>query len=202
MEKEGINYKSLRKTQQTEKSSPVLTELQTGFYIELQEYLERLDKRFEKESASQKKTLLKEEIENTKKIAANVYELREKKILLAAISKARSGNPNLNNMSDIEKTLFDSILGFLLKTRGQVFVNKTTKEEDILETEKIEPEKESIVEEEHENKNHVLKITKDIPEFIGTDKKKYTLRKDDVLSMPENMSDMLIKKHVAERIKR
>ncbi len=89
MEEEEISYKTLRKIQQMEKNSPVLTELKTIFYSELLEYIENLNNRLERETSSQKKMLLKDEIQNTKKIAANIYEQREKKILLAAISKAR-----------------------------------------------------------------------------------------------------------------
>ena len=201
MDEDEISYKNLRKIQQMEKNSPVLTGLKSGFYNELFEYLEKLDKRLEKESSSQKQILLKDEIQNTRKIVANVYEQREKKILLAAVSKARSGNPDLKNMLDIEKNLFDAVLGLLLQSREWFLENKTKKNENVTNSEKTESKKENIVEEKQENSNPVLLVTKGIPEFIGTDTKRYNLRKDDVVSMPENMSDMLLKRNVAEKIK-
>ncbi len=201
MDEDEISYKNLRKIQQMEKNSPVLTGLKSGFYNELFEYLEKLDKRLEKESSSQKQILLKDEIQNTRKIVANVYEQREKKILLAAVSKARSGNPDLKNMLDVEKNLFDAVLGLLLQSREWFLENKTKKNENVTNSEKTESEKENIVEEKQENSNPVLLVTKGIPEFIGTDTKRYNLRKDDVVSMPENMSDMLLKRNVAEKIK-
>jgi hypothetical protein len=43
-------------------------------------------------------------------------------------------------------------------------------------------------------------ITKNIPEFIGTDEKKYNLRKNDIISLPEDMSEMLSKRGVADKI--
>ena len=201
MDEDEISYKNLRKIQQMEKNSPVLTGLKSGFYNELFEYLEKLDKRLEKESSSQKQILLKDEIQNTRKIVANVYEQREKKILLAAVSKARSGNPDLKNMLDVEKNLFDAVLGLLLQSREWFLENKTKKNENVTNSEKTESKKENIVEEKQENSNPVLLVTKGIPEFIGTDTKRYNLRKDDVVSMPENMSDMLLKRNVAEKIK-
>ena len=201
MDEDEISYKNLRKIQQMEKNSPVLTGLKSGFYNELFEYLEKLDKRLEKESSSQKQILLKDEIQNTRKIVANVYEQREKKILLAAVSKARSGNPDRKNMLDVEKNLFDAVLGLLLQSRERFLENKTKKNEKVTNSEKTESKKENIVEEKQENSNPVLLVTKGIPEFIGTDTKRYNLRKDDVVSMPENMSDMLLKRNVAEKIK-
>jgi len=201
MDEDEISYKSLRKIQQMEKNSPVLIDLKAGFYNELLEYMRKLDKRLEKESSSQKQVLLRDEIQNTKKIATNVYEQREKKILLAAVSKARGGNPDLKNMLNTEKNLFDKVLGFLLESRERFLEQKTKKNENVTNSGKTESKKEKIVEKKRENSNPVLLITQDIPEFIGTDTKRYTLRKNDVLSMPENMSEMLLKRKVAEKIK-
>jgi len=201
MDEDEISYKSLRKIQQMEKNSPVLTDLKAGFYNELLEYLRKLDKRLEEESSSQKQLLLRDEIQNTKKIAINVYEQREKKILIAAVSKARGGNPDLKNMLDAEKNLFDKVLGFLLESREHFLEQKTKKNENVTNSRKIESKKEKIIEKKPENSNPVLLVTQDIPEFIGTDTKKYNLRKNDVVSMPENMSEMLLKRKVAEKIK-
>jgi len=201
MDEDEISYKSLRKIQQMEKNSPVLTDLKAGFYNELLEYLRKLDKRLEEESSSQKQLLLRDEIQNTKKIAINVYEQREKKILIAAVSKARGGNPDLKNMLDAEKNLFDKVLGFLLESREHFLEQKTKKNENVTNSRKIESKKEKIIEKKPENSNPVLLVIQDIPEFIGTDTKKYNLRKNDVVSMPENMSEMLLKRKVAEKIK-
>jgi len=85
MEEDEINYRNLREIQQLEKNSPILTELKSYFYTDLSKYLNELEKRLQSESSLQKQTLLKDEIENTKKIAINIYEVREKKILFAAI---------------------------------------------------------------------------------------------------------------------
>lgn len=222
MEEEKINYRILRKIQESEKNSPILTELVSDFYDDLAEYLENLNNRLEKETAHQKQILLNDEIQNTKKIAASIYEQREKKILLAAISKARGGNPDLKNMIDAEKDLYDSVLNVMLnsrkrfleiKTKEKVLedTTKTTKSkeeaekpEEAAETPKIkEPEEPvKIKETKQKNTNPIIRITKDIPEFIGTDEKKYNLKNNDVLSLPEDMSEMLLKRGAAEKIKK
>jgi hypothetical protein len=64
---------------------------------------------------------------------------------------------------------------------------------------KIENQKE-IKKEETKGSNIVARVTKEIPEFIGTDEKKYNLRINDVLSLPENMSKTLEKRGVIEKV--
>ena len=77
---EEINYRTLRKIQQMEKNSSILTDLDNDFYKNLEKYLLDLNNRLESESDEHKKKLLNEEIENTKKIITSIYEQREKKI--------------------------------------------------------------------------------------------------------------------------
>lgn len=200
MDIEEINYRTLRKIQQLEKNSPVLTELNPGFYIDLSEYLKELDKRLDTESSSQKKILIKDEISNTKKIVINIYEQREKKIILSTVTKARGGNPDISNMLENEKELFDSILK-ILKQKRQIF----------LEKEKVENETNNTVKDEsnndEKNKNlaekntkPIVKVNQSLPEFIGIDTKKYNLRDGDVLSISKEMSDMLSKKGAVEEL--
>jgi len=198
MEEEGINYKTLRKIQQTEKASPTLTAINQSFYIDLSEYLKNLEDRLEKESNSQKKMLLRDEIQNTKKIVTNIYEQREKKVLLAAISKARGGDPDLKNLVDEEKKLFDSTLQTMNETREKLLNKKTENiEKPSKETAKTKEKKE-----EQTNTNPIVMVTNDIPEFIGTDANKYVLKKGDVLSLPEDMSETLSKRGMVKEVKK
>ena len=201
MEEEEINYRTLRKIQQLEKNTPVLTDFPANFYKNLSEFLKSLNNRLEKEESNQKLTLLKDEITNISKIAINIYELREKKILLAAVSKARGGNPDLKNMVDEEKNLYESVLKSMEHSRKKILENKTEIDETRIEikNEKESTEKEET-DEEYENKNPITRVTQNIPEFIGTDKKRYNLRKDDILTLPEDMAEMLFKRGAVERI--
>ena len=201
MDEDEINYRILRKIQEMEKNSPILTSIDNNFYVELKKYLDILDNRLKDESSSQKQTLLKDEISNTKKIAKNIYEQREKKILLAAVTKARGGNPDLKNMIEIEKNLFNSILNLMENSRKHLF------EEDSRKNKTVEPKKNETKEEpkpvlNESNTNPIIRVKEDIPEFVGTNEKKYNLRKNDILSLPEDMSVMLLKRGVVEKIKK
>jgi len=207
MNENEINYKNLRKIQQIEKESPTLTKIESSFYTALSDYLKYLDSRLEKESSAQKQMLLKEEVQNTKKIATNIYEQREKKIILAAISKARGGEPDLKNLVGVERNLFDSILQMMVQTREELLNKKTREKEEERTVEsnvepKAENKKQEIVTPKQQNTNPIVMVAKDIPEFIGTDAKKYNLRKGDVLSLPKDMSDTLSKRDAVKEIRK
>ncbi len=202
MDEDEINYRILRKIQELEKNSPILTSIDNSFYINLKKYLDILDNRLKDESSSQKETLLKDEISNTKKIAKNIYEQREKKILLAAVTKARGGSPDLKNMIEIEKNFFSSILNLIERSRKHLL------EEDLGENKPVEQKKNETKEEvpkpvsNQSNTNPIIRVKEDIPEFVGTNEKKYNLRKNDILSIPKDMSDMLSTRGVVDKIKK
>ena len=200
MDEDEISYRALRKIQQMEKNSPMLTELKSDFYDALLEFLEKLNNRLESETSSYKQMLLNDEIQNIKKIATSIYEQREKKILLATVSKARGGNPDLKNIIDIEKDLFNSVLNLMINSRKKI-LEIETRENTSNDSKTIDSKEEEKNEEKQENSNPIVRVTQDIPEFIGTDEKKYNLRNDDVISLPEDMSDMLSKRGVVKRIK-
>ena len=81
--------------------------------------LQKLIKIFILNSQSIKKTQIsfEKEIQDIERIISSVCELREKKIVQAALSKIRGGKPDLNNMLDEEKKLFDSVIDSLLQSR-------------------------------------------------------------------------------------
>ena len=199
MNADEINYKTLRRIQEMEKKSPSLTRIEPNFYNDLSKYLENLDDRLGKESSPQKQMLLKIEIRDTNKIVTNIYEMREKKILLATISKARGGNPNLKNLVDVEKDLFESTLELMTQMRKQVLEKKSKGSTEKEKT--VDSKKEDAKNGGQENSKPVVRVTKSIPKFIGTDIKEYNLRGGDVLSLPADMRDMLLKRGVVKEIK-
>ena len=98
-------YMDLRKIQLMEEKTRLLTKINRGFYSDI--------------STLQWETveIPDEEVQNVKMIATQIYLLREKKIILAALSKIRGGKPDLKNILDEEKNLFDSALDMLMKSR-------------------------------------------------------------------------------------
>ena len=195
MDQEDINYKTLRKIQQQEKTFPLLTKIDRNFYQKFSEYLKNLQRIAEKEENSQKIKLFDDEIQNTKKIAFNIYELREKKIIQAALSKVRGGKPDLKNLLEIEKRLYDSLVKQIIVSREEILEQKLEKKTD------VKSAAETGKKEKKSNTNAIVRVTQDTPEFVGTNMKTYSLRKDDVLTLPKEMSEPLLKRGVVEQIK-
>ncbi len=217
MDAEELSYKTLRKIQQSERQSPTLTHIHPEFYPELSRYLSRLHNRLEKENTPQKQMLLHEELQNIEKIARNIYEHREKKLILAAVSKARGGSPSLKNMVREEKTFFQNLLNLIFDARSSILdqnpgeqTNEVKKEipkepNDFKEHRTPEQQQETApVQQEKElrepNTHPLIRVLKEMPSFVGTDTKTYHLNKGDILSIPEDMAEMLVKRKVAQKL--
>jgi DNA replication initiation complex subunit (GINS family) len=185
MDSEEISYRVIRNVQETEKKSPSLTSIHEKFYQSLSKYVDTLKNRLKGESSEQKKILLRDEIDNAEKIAHSIYEVREKKILLAAISKIRGGSPNIKNLIVSERDLFENVIDLLKNTRKKILEKDTNKNQE------VNLSNEKTLEKTEGNRNPIVQVTHDIPEFIGTNMKKYNLKKDDILSIPSNMKTML-----------
>jgi DNA replication factor GINS len=197
MNANNSNYKLLRKIQEFEKKSPLLSKIDPNFYSDIFEYLDNLNDRLKKETSSQKKILLDDEIKNTFRIITNIYENREKKIILSAISKSRGGNPNIKNLLDFEKNLFDSILESTISLRNKILNIKFNKI-DPKNRKNLVTVSDKDVKELRDNSKTIVRVIKDIPKFIGTDTKEYNLKNGDFLSLPKDMVDMLLKRGVIE----
>jgi len=187
MNNEEINYKTLRKIQQIEEKTSVLSDINPELYQKFSEYIENLNLR------------LKNETNNQKKIIENIYDQREKKILLAIMSKVRGGNPNLKNLIKSERILFDSILETVIKMRKQIFEKQIIKKssEDENNNKKLKNNDHNF----KKGKNKIYLLKENIPEFIGTDEKRYNLRKDDIITLPKKISELLIKRKVIKELK-
>ena len=109
MKVDDTAYKTLRKIQLMEEKSPLLTKIDQKFYSQLSEYQKNPNNISGKDS------------QIIERIFISICELREKKIVKAALSKARGGKPDLKNMLDGEKKLFDSTLDVLMQTRIKLF---------------------------------------------------------------------------------
>lgn len=212
MDEEDISYKTLRKIQQAEKNSPQITQIKRGFYDEVISFLHQLEKRLETEKKPQKQMLLAEECQNIEKIIRNIYEQREKKIMLAAIAKARGGNPSVKTLLPEEKTFFNDLYQDIVLFRKQIFLNIDDSDEERIEqkssstaSSEIVPEKKQTDSKEkqkklQQNTHPVLRIVEDIGSFVGTDNNTYTLHKGDIISLPDDMATMLLNKKAAIRV--
>jgi DNA replication initiation complex subunit (GINS family) len=196
-EHEQISYKTLRRLQQAEQASSGLSKIPMNFYQELSSYIKTLERSVEDEKNQLKLKLFTDEVQNTKKIANSVYELREKKIVQAALATARGATPDLRNFLEIEKKLYDSLVKQITVSRKEIFEEP---EKDQPENHPVSPPVESQPKAEP-NTHPIVRVIEDTPTFIGTDEKTYSLRKEDVLSLPIEMAEPLLKRGVVQQVK-
>ena len=182
---ETISYKHLREIHQKEKNSPLICKIDDDFYQRLKEYFENLEDEYSsiKDKSSPKAKLLRDEIENAKRIAESIYEQREKKIVQAALVERKGGRPNIDNLTSSEKKLFESITRDLKEGYKSIFCSKNSTER----------------EKEDKEENILVKINQDIPEFVDSDGNKYNLKKEDIVTLPKEIANALIKREVAEK---
>jgi DNA replication initiation complex subunit (GINS family) len=191
-----INYKTLREIQKIEEENSILTNIDETLYEKTSDYIKNLDKRHKSEKNEQKKLIIKNEINNTKRIIKDIYEIREKKILLSLVTKARGGKPDLKNLVNSEELLFNSMLELMIKSRTRI-INLKNEKKDLI-NKKINSSKI-----EHKSKNDEIKtvlVKENIPEFVGIDGKRYNLRKGDVITILKDTSDLLLKRKVVKEL--
>ena len=111
--------------QQGEQTSSVLTKINVNFYQDLSSYIKTIEQSVENEKNPLKLKLFTDEAQNTKKIANSIYELREKKIVQAALATARGAAPDLRNLLDIEKKLYNALVEQIAVSRKEIFEEPT-----------------------------------------------------------------------------
>ena len=207
MNEDLIDYKLLRKIQQEEKSSPRLTKIDDHFFSEASSYSIMLHSRLAQEEKPSRKLIISDQIQQTEQIIKSIYELREKKIIHAAMLKARGGNPSEKLFLEPEKELFSSVYTLLIKNRNMILHDEDTppEPESKIKTKPMPPQQSSESKEQIEPKkptsdHTVIRILETIPTFIGTDAKQYTLKQQDIISIPNDLAVMLINKNVAEKV--
>ncbi len=195
-EHDEISYKTLRKLQQAEQTSSVLSKINQNFYQDLFSYIKTLERSIENEKNPLKLKLFTDEIQNTKKIANSIYEFREKKIVQTALATARGATPDLKNILDIEKKLYTTLVDQITISRKAIFEEPSDRHSKIHSTPLQADQAKNTP-----NTNPIVRVLEDTPAFIGTDEKTYSLRKEDVLSLPSEMADPLLKKGIVKQVK-
>ncbi|MEM5782504.1 MAG: hypothetical protein QXD43_04910, partial [Candidatus Aenigmatarchaeota archaeon] len=142
----------------------------------------------------------------------DIINIRERKIVLAALRTVRGELPP-TNLTEDERKFFDKLVETLKSFKNEM-KEKFRKYEEIVE-EKVGEAKKSIEElkpvenKEEQEKNKfikpngklLVKILSDLPRFIGNDMKSYgPLKAGDVVFLPEEVGKILINRNAAENI--
>ena len=208
----NFSYAKLRSLENMERQSPELTNIGNDFYKEVLVYIQELEKRFEEEQnrnhSSKKLILISDELRNTKRIWKSIFERREKKIVQAALSAARGGDHIPKFMTQQERIFYENLLKIFHEHRNAIFgggriekANEEKNEKQEVHTDGHEPIDDKEIKSNEKNDDKIIRVLKDIPPFVGSDMKNYSLKKEDVIVMPKESAEILIKRKAAEEIK-
>ncbi|MDY6965041.1 MAG: hypothetical protein SVM80_03605 [Halobacteriota archaeon] len=202
-----MNLEELWRILDGERSSAALQELSSDFYEEASGYIRELEKEREETATDDPKAiLLEDELKTARMRIESIFTKRIGKVINLASSKASGLLKDPNGMTALERNLYydtvkiiedikDAILGPILSGAR---INR----------EILQPSREVGDEEggDMEEKNHtmegftIVRILRDIPTFVGSDGRNYTLGREDVVVLPTSNAEALCVKGAALKV--
>jgi len=184
--------------------------LEPAFFADTINYIKDKKKIIEAKSdspfAEEEKRKTERQLENIHKIIKELYERREKKIIVLALDKSRTKSHLIDTSALLkeEKVFFDALVG-LFDTYRNVILNSVLAEkipfmEDLVIKKNIE---------KHEFKSafELKKLTKlvrflnQVPKFVGPELEEYgPFQEEDIANLPKEIAEVLISKGKAQEI--
>ena len=116
-----------------------------------------------------------------------LHKNRERKLTDLAREKVNGQNPNMENVHQNENEYLISLCSVIEKHRANTLLNEILIDEDapVLEEKRIEPEEKTNIPIEPQNDEYIeIKVLEDLPTFTGMDAKNYSLKSNDIVSIP------------------
>jgi len=181
-----IGFSEVSEVHRNERKSKVLTKLPSGFYEEAEKHLTELREEYGKGGSGPQTMMLLDEIGKIEKRMKMIYEIRERKIALSALSHL-GGAKVPENMTSRDRALFDELVDALGHYRSSGKPRELRKKAVIEvpeETEVIEGQSQ-FVEKPTEEKAApiIVHVLEDIPPFAGLDHTD-ALKKNDIVTLP------------------
>ncbi len=201
-----MGYEEIMALFRQEYRSPQLTKVDSSLYDKMNHYIRSLRKESERELAvspsSQASMMINDQLKKATEKVKRVYELRQRKIALLALRKVAGDNPETSNLTPDELVLFSSLISVLGAHRdnnadfdgtGPRFSSPTDVVDlpDAPPAGKVPAGEPKRADGDGGDEEFVLvRVLEDVPTFAGVDRD-YTLRKEDVVSLPRKIADTL-----------
>lgn len=184
-----LNYDEIRRIHRLEKSSSRLVELEGEFYTELNIFLQKEKKEY-LESLKSFSVSKARNFTNLRKMVEEVFLMREKKIVARALAASRSGEGKQEGMALPEQKLFSGIT--LVLEKHSLLLDSAFSEHASKGGKAAAKEQETVK----------LKISEDIPAFVGTDMNEYgPYSAKDTVELPQNIASLLSARNLGVIIK-
>lgn len=203
-----FTYEHLFDVVRRERSREEIQELEEGFYAQANSYIAQQKAHLQSlDALSTEADQLRIQLQNAQRLLKELYDRREKKIMLLALNKART-NSNIidtQNLLESEKTVFERMVDLLRKYRGAILhaspqapppspAPVTTP----ASTPKPPTQSPSAAPEPAEEGTKV-KILSNVPKFMGAEKQTFgPFEKDQEVSLPDRIAQILVRKGRAE----
>lgn len=197
-----MDMKTLMEIYRKERTSPYLQDVGKDFYKQLESYINEIYSKYEEHSKKgeiSKLTVLLDEFKNIKAVINDLYEIRERKILLNALYYVKSGEEvAVENLTSEEEAMLKKIAGILREQRSSV-LEKIISEKAAAEMRMPETKEKQVTLKE---KMITIRMLKDLPPIVGVDGRVYgAFKEEDVVTLPEPNALVFINQGVAEQIK-
>jgi len=214
-----ITYETLFELLRREKGREDLQELPEGFFEDVVEYLKDKSKILEKTGifADEEVEKTRIQLQNVKKIIKELYDRREKKIMVMALDKARTQSNIIDTgtMLGEELSMFTSVETTLGNFRHNILYNivnqklpEAVKQEAqalniTLKPAQVSEEKPAeIVKEEQGQEttdNTTIKFLQAIPKFVGKNLEIFgPFKEGETTELPKEIAEVLVSKERAE----
>ena len=188
MSTEPMTLRDLRVQTFKERKEGRLTKLPATFYrrlkileIQIREIIE------ESKDNAQRLEKANADVRKFSDMKLELHKNRERKLTDLAREKVNGQNPNMENVHQNENEYLISLCSVIEKHRANTLLNEIPIDADapVLEEKRIEPEEKTTITIESQNDEYIeIKVLEDLPTFTGMDAKNYSLKSNDIVSIP------------------
>lgn len=193
-----MDVKALMDIYRKEKMSPYLQDLGEDFYSEVDALIHELEAQYSKsEGSAKKQSALLKELENVKSVIDDIYEIRERKVVMGALNYVRRDDAEIEmeNLTEGERKMLDNVIAVLGESRSAVMEKAPAKKP------KNKKPKKQTSKEQAAHPLVTVRITKALPSIVGADGKVYgEFKEEDVVTLPDANAKALIEQGAAEEI--
>jgi DNA replication factor GINS len=179
-----MNLEEIWNSLDRERSKSELQELHTDFYDEIRTYIMELEEEKKDVKNERKAMLIEDELRTIRKETERIFHRRMEKIAKLA-TLATSTSIEGESILPEEREIFESIRDSIEKGKRKLEVvlqggaRKKNTSEDFF----------------------VVRMLRDVPTFVGTDGRNYTVGKEDIITLPEDNAEILCRRGAALRVK-
>lgn len=208
-------YTKVLELRRSEGSAHGLSKLPVDFYPQTRAYLAELKSTFETElrenPSGRKGELARQTHQRAVQTARDIVEARMMKILTAALQASLGGSRDLPNALAEERSLHESLLGFLRQHRTEVAPylestgpappppKRTSPTPAQLTPMESTPPRSIVLNSRGTGDVQIVRVLQDSPR-VALGSESIELRRDDLLSLPADVARLLLDSHVVEPV--